>query len=184
MAEIVPANGGNRTFLIIVGGLAALLVIALIALAAVFGLPPLLGKRGQVSSAGTVTPTRVAAATFAPQTSATKPATPALATATLQPTAMPTSAPVAVAPATATTTGVASPTGGATPTGGTSTGGTGAAAGGPGTTGTGTTTGGGQGGTNNGELPSSGLGDSLVLLAGGLALVVVIFAARLARALG
>lgn len=75
MAEIAPSTGGgaNRTFLIIIGGLAALLFIGLLALGALFILPNLFGGPPSVAQI-TPTPTRIVippTATRAPQPTAT-----------------------------------------------------------------------------------------------------------------
>lgn len=62
MAEVAPSagsgGGGNRNFLLIIGGLAALLFIGLLALGAIFVLPGLLGG-GTNIAAITSTPTRI-----------------------------------------------------------------------------------------------------------------------------
>src|SRR5215210_3615105 len=77
MAEVAPSGGGgggNRNFLLIIGGLGALLVIALLALGAIFVLPGLLGGGGQVSALSTPSPTRIVipnTPTRAPQASPT-----------------------------------------------------------------------------------------------------------------
>ncbi len=170
MAEVAPAGGGgvNRTFLLIVGGLAGLLVIGLLAIGALIFLPAVLGPKPPVA-ATTLTPTRVAIATSVPPV--TPSPTQSLATPTLV-----IAANEVTPSATATTSGGSnSSTGGAT-----------VAA----TSGTPTATSTSKGGlteatvtpTPGGTLPQGGLGEDLLMLAGGLALVVVLFAARYARA--
>jgi hypothetical protein len=59
MAEVAPSGGGggNRNFLLIIGGLGALLVIAMLALGAIFVLPGLLGQ--PQSLAVVPSPTRI-----------------------------------------------------------------------------------------------------------------------------
>jgi hypothetical protein len=158
MAEVAPAGGGgvNRTFLLIVGGLAALLVIGLLAIGALFLLPALLGPKPQVAAA-TMTPTRVAIATTIP--TATPTPTESLATATLVIAANETT------PSATATTAASTPT--ATSTSESSKGGLAEATATP---------------TPSSTLPQGGLGEDLLLLAGGLGLVVVLFAARFARA--
>ncbi len=166
MAEVAPAGGGggvNRTFLLIVGGLAALLVIGLLAVGALFVLPSLLPKSPSLA-ATSMTPTRIA---IAPTATATK--VPVAVTPTL----------VLGSQAAATNTPLAAPTQAAADSG---TNGTAVApsAADPASKG-------GQAeatpaASANGSLPQGGLGENLVLLAVGLVLVVVLFAARRARA--
>ncbi len=161
MAEVAPAGGGgvNRTFLLIVGGLAALLVIGLLAVGALFLLPSLLSPKPPVAQV-TLTPTRVAIATAVPTATLTPEATATLVVAAnaTTPTAVATSPSTTGAGTTAPAATVTSETKGgvaeatATP-------------------------------TASGSLPQGGLGDNLFLLGGGgLALVVVLFVARRARA--
>lgn len=76
MAEVAPSaggGGGNRNFLLILGGLGALLVIGLLALGAILFLPGLFGGNGQIAGI-TATPTRIsipATPTRTPQPSPT-----------------------------------------------------------------------------------------------------------------
>jgi hypothetical protein len=75
MAEVAPSGGGggNRNFLLLIGGLGALLVIAMLALGAIFVLPALLGP-SQISAVATPSPTRIViqnTPTRAPQASPT-----------------------------------------------------------------------------------------------------------------
>ncbi len=167
MAEVAPAgNGGgvNRTFLLIVGGLASLLVIGLLAVGALFVLPSFLPKSPSLAAA--VTPTRVA---IAPTATTTK--VPIVATATLV---------VAMQASSNSTPAVTAPTQSASDSGANGTPAATSAA--PPDTGT---KGGQAEGTPEGEsLPQGGLGENLVLLAVGLVLIVVLFAARRARATG
>lgn len=60
MAEVAPSGGGggNRNFLLIIGGLGALLVIAMLALGAIFVLPGLLGQPQNLAVA-LPSPTRI-----------------------------------------------------------------------------------------------------------------------------
>lgn len=61
MAEVAPSGGGgsgNRNFLLIIGGLGALLVIAMLALGAIFVLPGLLGQPQNLTVA-LPSPTRI-----------------------------------------------------------------------------------------------------------------------------
>ena len=162
MSEIAPAGGGpNRLFLVLAIGLAGLLVIGLLAVVGLLVVPRL------VSSNVAPTPTVHVAAVNTPVPT-TRPATP-----TLAPTSAPTEAP--------TPTLVLASGGGTAQTLATPT------ASGAGTTtptvigGSGTTTPVGTG-TPGGALPQSGLGEDLMLLAGGVVLVFIIFAARRARA--
>ncbi len=158
MAEVAPAGGGgiNRSFLLIVGGLAALLVIGLLAIGALV-LSGMFNQKPPVASV-TLTPTRVAIATATAVPTAT-PVTPE-ATATL----------VVAANATTPATAVA---GGSTPEATATTASSGASAEATATP------------EPSGTLPQGGLGDNLALLgAGGLVLVAVLFAARRARAAG
>ncbi len=172
MAEVAPAGGGggiNRTFLLIVGGLAALLVIGLLAVGALLFLPSMLGgpKPSPVAQA-TMTPTRIA---IQPTASPTK-ATP-VPTATFVVLAAPTNTPVISGTngtPTSVSTQVASAAGTVTnapeATAVTGKGGQPVAEATP---------------TTEGQMPESGFGENLLLLAGGLVLVVVLFAVRRAR---
>lgn len=75
MAEVAPSagsGGGGRNFLLIIGGLAAVLFIGLLALGAILFLPGLLGGQ-QVAVISTATPTRI----VIPATSTRTPAAPA-----------------------------------------------------------------------------------------------------------
>lgn len=159
MAEIAPVGGGgaNRTFLIIVLGLAAVLLIGLILAGALLALPALLGTRS-LSAATTITPTRVAIA---------------VATATVS-TPVSTATPVLVAPSptkTSTATATAKATSTRTPQP--------ATAAPTQTIAVATET-----PSASEDLPDTGLGDDLLVLAVGLVLVVVVFAARSARTWG
>jgi hypothetical protein len=158
MAEIAPIGpgGANRPFLIIVVGLALVLLVGLIGVGALFLVPSLLGQRSAAAST-TGTPTRVliAAATATNAIPAATSTSVLVALAT-------TDTPVATASPTAeppTATSTELPTSTLQPT---------AAA----ATATPTT---------DTSLPSSGLGDDLVVLAIGLILVLVMFVARRAR---
>ncbi len=155
MSEIAPAGGGgpNRLFVVLALGLAGLLVLGLIAIGGVLLIPRLLG--------GAAAPTTVRAATTP---------TRIIVLATLPPS--PTVA--------ATETGASTPTlVNAAPGAGT-----------PGAEGTATPTVIGGGGTPSttgtpgagGALPSTGMGENLLLLAGGVVLVLIAFVARRARA--
>ncbi len=155
MSEIAPAGGGgpNRLFVVLALGLAGLLVLGLIAIGGVLLIPRLLG--GVVGTA----PTTVRAATTPTRLIV-------LATTAASPTAAATDT---VAP---TPTLVNANVGGGT----------------PGAEGTGTPTviGAGTPSTSGtpgagGALPSTGLGENLLLLAGGVVLVLIVFAARRAR---
>ncbi len=159
MAEIAPAGGGpNRLFVVLAIGLAALLILGLIGLGGFLLIPRLLGLGAAPS------PTRIAAATATRVLSSPT----AIPTSTTAPTDTP--APTLVNPLSGgSQTLVASGAGTATPTV------IGGGSGSPEATGTGTPGPGGQ-------LPQSGLGEDLLLLAGGVVLVMVIFAARRARA--
>ncbi len=157
MSEVAPAGGGtgpNRIFILIVLGLAALLIIGLLAVGGIF-LAQQLTKPGTAPTAAvkvsTATQTRVIALALTP---------------TLEPSGTPT------VPATSTpvlSLGTAVPSD-LTPTVSVSE----TVVPGPGTPGAGTP------GSNT--LPKSGLGEDLLLLAGGVVLVLIIFAARRARA--
>ncbi len=84
MAEVAPSadnGGGGRKFLLIVGGLAAVLFIGLLALAALFFLPGLLGTN-QVAVVSTPTATRI----VIPPTSTRTPAVTATRVVSNQPT--------------------------------------------------------------------------------------------------
>ncbi len=229
MAEVAPAAGGgaNRRFLFIVGGLAGLLVLGLLALAAVFVLPGLTGGNRGPAAALTLTPTRVAvvstsaggtvvptatlvvgafAVTGTPRATT---GTPGAGGSALSSGSAADATSTAAAAATQTTITrnttvvfiTATPPGGSGTGTGTGTGGTGTGQGNPTPSAGGTSKGGLTGNTpapgqtpdkggvvnatptpaSNGELPSSGLGENLLLLAGGLILVIVLFAARRAR---
>lgn len=156
MAEIAPAGGGpNRLFIVLAIGLAALLILGLIGLGGFLLIPRLLGLGASPS------PTvRIAAATAS--------ATRVLATLT------PLNSPTAVVQDTATPTlvlltGTPGVGGGGTATPTVIGGGAGTPAG-TGTPGAG------------GKLPQSGLGEDMLLLGGGVVLVLIVFAARRARA--
>jgi hypothetical protein len=161
MAEIAPAGGGgpNRLFVVIAIGLAGLLILGLIALGGIFAIR-------------TLSPSNVAPTLKVAVTTPTR----ALPTATLPPTATsaPTEIPTPTLVLSAGGTGTQTPPTSAqsttvTPTVSSGTLGTPGAAGTPvGTPGT-------------GQLPQSGLGEDLLMLAGGVVLVMIIFAARRAR---
>ena len=155
MAEIAPAGGPNRLFIVIALGLVGLLLLGLIAIGGVFLIPRMLGTAAQPTLRVTVsTPTRVilvAQATTAPTDTPAPTATSVINTPVIL-----TTTPVVTGTITATTTITGTPV--------------------TGTPGTGTPTG--------GQLPQSGLGDDLLLLAGGVVLVLVIVAARRGRASG
>lgn len=155
MAEIAPAGGGpNRLFIVLAIGLAALLILGLIGLGGFLLIPRLLGLGASPS------PTvRIAAGTAS--------ATRVLATLTPQnsPTSVVQDTPT---PTLVLLTGTPGAGGGgtATPT---------VIGGGAGTPGAGTP-------TPGGKLPQSGLGEDMLLLGGGVVLVLIVFAARRARA--
>jgi hypothetical protein len=156
MAELAPAGGGpNRLFVILAVGLGALLILGLIGVGGIF----LLQRAG--SSGPPPPPTTLAQNTLV--ISITTPTRGALApTNTIgagTPTEQPTPTFVVIS-------------GGATDT--------------PGATAT-LVLGAGVGATATsapGELPKSGAGDNMLLLAGGIVLVLVVFAARRARFYG
>ncbi len=155
MAEVAPAaNGaGNRTFIYIVGGLAGLLVLGLLALGAILLVPGITGStRGAALKVGTTTPTRVAIQPTAVQIAAVT-ATLVVSNSAKTPTvqAFVTATPQAGAQATTQTKGGVATTPAAGQT------------------------------TTDDQLPKGGLGEDLLFLAVGLILVVVIFAARRAR---
>ncbi len=157
MAEVAPSAGGggaNRSFLAIIGGLAALLFIGLLALGAIFVLPGVFGSSSLQIAGVTATPTRIVI-----------PATPSRTpqpTATLVVVALDTVAPTEVVstpapPETATAIPIT-----ATPILITATPGPQTA--------------------EQGNLPESGLGEDLMMLfGGGLLLLGVIFVARRMR---
>ena len=161
MAEIAPAGGGgpNRLFIVLAIGLAALLVLGLLGLGGFLVIQnvfrPSVAPTARIAVA---TATRVLA-------SPTSASTPTLVVT--QAVNTPTLVLSSGAQATATAPG---PLGTETPTviGGT-----------PITPTTGTP---GTGTPGTGELPQTGLGEDLLLLAGGVVLVLIVFAARRARA--
>ena len=158
MAEIAPAGGGpNRLFLIIALGLGGLLVIGIIAVGAFFLLNSLSPKP--------------ATATVAIKVAATTPTVRPTNTVVPTDTPAPTSTTV-LSVASASSSSVSSSTAGGPVAGGVVT----ATGEFTGTPGAGTPT--------NGQLPQSGMGENLLLLAGGVVLVLVIFAARRARSVG
>lgn len=153
MAEVAPSGnggGGNRNFLLIIGGLGALLVIAMLALGAIFVLPGLLGGGAQVASLATPSPTRIVISNTPTRTTQASPTLVVIAQNTLAAvTATETQEPLMTAtaiPITATPIMIT-----ATPAAGT---------------------------TDDNQLPSSGLGEDLLLLFGGgillLGLIVVV----------
>lgn len=156
MSEVAPAGGGpNRLFIILALGLVGLLLIGIVALIVfVFVIQPMLRP-----AAAPPTPTRVVLAAATP-TRAPLPT----ATNTLIPTNTP--LPTATLVVQPPTGGGVTPVGGATATATVAT----TATLGPGT------------GTPTGGLPDTGIGENLLLLAAGIVLVLVIFAARRARA--
>ena len=155
MSEVAPAGGGsNRLFVMLALGLVGLLVIGIVVfLLFVLVVQPVMNA----ARAPVPTPTRGVTLTFA-----TTPARAALVV--LTPTALPTDTPGA--------TLVIPPVSGATPpvSGGALT---------PTTVGTGTVMPG--TGTPESGMPPTGIGEDLLLLAGGIVLVFVIIAARRAR---
>lgn len=155
MSEVAPAGGGpNRLFVVLALGLVGLLLIGIVALAVfLLVIQPMMRP-----AAAPPTPTRVVIAV-------TTPTRAPLMTATA--TVPPTDTPIPTA-----TRVVQVPTGGGgTPVSGTIT--ATVAATGTVVTGTGTPTGG---------MPDTGVGENLLLLAAGIVLAFVIFAARRARA--
>ena len=159
MAQVEPATPGgtgpNRLFIIIALGLVGLLILGVIAAGAIVLLPQVF----RVASASTPT---VAFRITTP--------TRTLPTATAIPTATDTPIPTA--------TSVLQPAATASSGGGTTVAETATATTAiTGTVGPGT-------GTPTGTLPQSGMGDNLLLLAGGAVLVLVIVAARRARSTG
>lgn len=158
MAEIAPvgSSGANRLFLLIVIGLAAVLLVGLIAAGALFLVPSFLGARS-VAASSTITPTRVAIAAATVTITAPVPtATPVLVAQAATDTPVPPEATATVAP---TETPSPAPTNTIAPTAEPPT----------------------ATPTDESSLPSTGLGDDLVVLAAGLVLVGVMFAARRAR---
>lgn len=156
MSEIAPAGGGgpNRLFVILALGLAALLVLGLIAIGGVLLIPKIFTAGASptpVRAASTVT-RAIALATLAPS-----PTIAATDTAAPTPTLVNAGASGGSTPA---AEGTATPTV------------IGASGGTPATTGT---------PGAGGELPSTGMGENLLLLAGGIVLVLIVFAARRAR---
>lgn len=154
--ELQPAGGGpNRLFLIIAIGLGGLLVIGIIAVGAFFLLNGL-------------SPKPATAPTVAIKLAATTPTV--RPTNTLAPTDTPAptnTSVLSVASASSSSAGsLAAPGAGGVITA------TGALTGTPG-----------AGTPGTGQLPQSGLGENLLLLAGGVVLVLVIFAARRARSI-
>lgn len=159
MAEVAPSGGGgggNRNFLLIVGGLGALLVIALLALGAIFVLPTLFGGGAQIAQIA-ATPTRIVIPNTATRTAQPAPTLVVVAQNTEAPTATETAQPLMTAtaiPITATPIMItATPEAGATA-------------------------------TNNGQLPNTGLGEDLLMLFGGgfLLLGIIIVARRMRSA--
>ncbi len=150
MAEVAPAGGGgpNRIFVIIAIGLAGLLLLGVIGLAALWAI-------GNLGKSPAPAPTlRIAATTptrpiSTPTVAATDTEVPATLTPVIQNTQV-------IAPA-----GTAAPTSAEAATS---------------TPATGT--------PGSGTLPSTGLGEDLLVLAGGVVLVLIIFAARRARSIG
>ncbi len=157
MAEIAPvgSGGANRTFLLVVGGLAGLLVVGLLAVGAVFLLPTFLAPRAPVAAV-TLVPTRVA---IAPTATTVKP--------TAAPTAVMATSP-ALAAVVATNTAAPKPTELALTTG-------------SGTQSTGSSQSTNAKQSSTGSLPQGGLGEDLLLLGGALALMIVALLARRAR---
>jgi hypothetical protein len=154
MAEIAPPGGGgtNRRFLFIVGGLGALLAVGLLALAfTMFGMPFITRLTTQPTATRVAV---VATVTLAPTLTRAATSVPS-ATATVQ---VALAATATAAPSTATPTVLA----GAAAT---------TAPGAPTTVPTGT----------GGQLPQSGLGETFLLLMGGVVLVVALFLIRRAR---
>ncbi|MGE5140549.1 MAG: hypothetical protein ACM3JD_13870 [Rudaea sp.] len=167
MAEVAPSgNGGgvNRTFLLIIGGLAGLLILGLVAAGVLLFLPSLLGGGKTPVAATSITPTKVA---LQPAT-APRPSQTPVSTATLVVAAAVTpTSPTFITATPVTSGGITSPGG----------------AGAPSTPATGGETS--KGGVaTGGELPSSGLGENLLLLAAGLALIAIMFVARRVRGTG
>ena len=160
MAQVEPATSGggagpNRLFIIIALGLVGLLILGVIAAGAIFLLPQVF------RTAAVNTPTVVVKIT-----------TPTRALPTALPSATVTDTPAATATSVLQVPTVSSSSSSAGATGTITT--TAAVTGtvGPGT------------GTPTGGLPKTGLGEDLLLLAGGVVLVLVIVAARRARAPG
>jgi hypothetical protein len=155
MSELTPAGGGpNRTFIVIAAGLVGLILLGAVAVGGIVLIPRML----QPAATPTI---RIAAVTpTRPLPTPTFPPPPP----TEVPTQTPVLAPATVAPLSTvlpvTTTLVTTGTVTKTVTTGT-----------PGTPGV-------------GPMPPTGLGEDLLLLAGGIVLVLVIFAARRARTSG
>lgn len=155
MSEVAPAGGGpNRLFIVLALGLVGLLIIGVVALGGIFAIQQM------TKPAVVPTATRVSIAI-------TTPTRPPLPTATSAPTNTPLPpTPTRVVQAaggdvTPASGGAGTPTVGATVTV-------------TGTVRAGT-------GTPAAGMPDTGIGENLLLLAGGLVLVFVIFAARRAR---
>ena len=153
MSEVAPAGGGpNKLFIVLALGLVGLLLIGIVALGGIFAIQQM------TKPAVVPTATRVSIAI-------TTPTRPLLPTPTAAPTgtpAPPTATRVVIQPAGGDTTpasgGVVTATVTVTRTVA------------PGT------------GTPTGGMPDTGIGENLLLLASGIVLVLVIFAARRARA--
>jgi len=155
--ELQPAGGGpNRLFLIIAIGLGGLLVIGIIAVGAFFLLNGL-------------SPKPAVAPTLAIKLAATTPTIRLANTLVPTDTPTPTLPPSTLVLALSGASSASSSASGAPAAGGVITA-TGALTGTPG-----------AGTPGTGQLPQSGLGENLLLLAGGVVLVLVIFAARRAR---
>ena len=161
MAEVAPSGGGgggNRNFLLIVNGLDALLVLALLALDAIFVLPDLLSDGAQIANI-VPTPTRIVIPNTPTRTAQPSPTLVVVAQNTLAPTDTETPEPLVTAtaiPITATPIMItATPEAGAT-----------------------------AAPSNGGQLPNTGLGEDLLMLFGGgfLLLGIIIVARRMRSA--
>jgi hypothetical protein len=161
MSEVAPAGGGgpNKLFIVLALGLVGLLVIGIVVfLVFMFVIQPM----NTAARPAAITPTRAVTITFV--TTPTRVALAALTPTTVPPTDTPPPPTLVVQPASGGTTPVLS--GALTPTAIV----TGTVAAGTGTPGTG--------------MPTTGIGEDLLLLAAGVVLVLVIFAARRARVTG
>lgn len=158
MAEVAPAGGGpNRLFIVLALGLVGLLLIGIVALVVfMFVIRPMMAQ-----PAALPTPTRVVIAVTTP-------------TRAPLPTATNTVVPTNTPPPTATLVVQPPASGGGTPASEVTVTATLATAG-TATTAPSTS-------TPTGGMPATGIGENLLLLAAGLVLVLVIFAARRARA--
>lgn len=161
MAEVAPSaggGGGNRTFLLIIAGLGALVIIGLLVAGAIFLLPVLFPGGSTNIAAVTATPTRISIPPTPTRTALPSPTLVVVAQNTGEPTtaaetAVPVEETATPIPITATPIAIT-----ATPEGGSTS-------------------------NSSGELPKSGLGEDLLMLfGGGVILLGIIIIARRMRA--